>query len=177
MWWFESTPLGRIMNRFSQDVQTVDTDVMSSLISFADTILGTLQILLVISSTLPFLLPFMIPVILVTGWVGHQYLTVSRELKRLESISRSPVLVHFSESFIGLTTLRAFGKQNLYFENLCHKVDNLNRMHLYLWLSNRWLNIRMCILGAVVAGAVGLTIVYGKNVEASMAGEVSFGLN
>lgn len=170
--WFESTPLGRLLNRFSQDVQTVDCDVMNSLVNLNDAILGSFQIVFVVTFELPQLLPFVMILVLITYWIAHQYILVSREMKRLESISRSPVLIHFSETFLGLTTIRSFSKQEMFMEEVFRRVDDSNRTHLFLWISNRWLNIRMCIVGSVVVAIVGGAIWYGGGISGGSAGLV-----
>ena len=172
MSWFESTPLGRILNRFSQDVQAIDCDVMRGLVAFLDCILGILQILFVVSASLPAILPFFGPVIFTTYFVAYRYIIASREMKRLESIYRSPILIQFSESYLGLSTIRAFRKEKLFFRELCRRIDNFNRMHLYLWLSNRWLNIRIALLGAVVAWTAGIFIILYGGVDSGTAGIV-----
>mmetsp|Transcript_7280 Transcript_7280/g.10839 ORF Transcript_7280/g.10839 Transcript_7280/m.10839 type:complete len:748 (-) Transcript_7280:82-2325(-) len=158
--WFDSTPIGRIINRFSQDITTIDSNTMTYLVDFLDCLLSALQIVIVISWCLPMLLLALIPIILFTTWVSYQYLCISRELKRLESVKKSPVFVLFSETLLGLPVIRAFQKQEMFFENCCEKVDEMNRCHLYLWISNRWLNFRMQVLGAFVAGIVGVAVVF-----------------
>lgn len=95
-----------------------------------------------------------------TFWVVYQYLCISREIKRLESISKSPVFVLFSETLNGLPIIRAFRQEERFYQLCCERVDAMNRCHLYLWICNRWLNFRMQCLGAVVAGLVGLGVVY-----------------
>lgn len=170
--WFESTPLGRLLNRFSQDVQTVDCDVMNSMVNFNDAILGSLQIIFVIALELPRLLPLVVLLILITHWIARQYILVSREMKRLESISRSPVLIHFSETYLGLSTIRSFAKQEKFMYELFRRVDDSNRTHLFLWVSNRWLNIRMSIMGSVVVAIVGGGIWFGRGLSGGSAGLV-----
>ena len=170
--WFDSTPIGRIINRFSQDITTIDSSTMVYLVDFLDCLLGkegilnlyffvsddnlkycffsylgTCQILFIISWCFPLLLVSLLPVVIFTAWVAYQYLRVSRELKRLESVKKSPVFVLFSETLLGLPVVRAFRKEEFFFKLCCEKVDEMNRCHLYLWICNRWLNFRMQILG------------------------------
>ena len=145
---------------------------MRGLIAFLDCILGILQIVFVVSASLPAILPFFVPVIFATYFVAYRYIIVSREMKRLESIFRSPILIQFSESYLGLSTIRAFAKEKLFFHELCRRVDNFNRMHLYLWLSNRWLNIRIALLGAIVAWTAGIFIILYSGVDSGTAGIV-----
>lgn len=170
MAWYEGTPLGRILNRFSQDVQTVDCDVMKTLVAFAECSLSTIQIILVISFTLPLILPMLLPVVAICCWVTYQYLVASRELKRLESVNRSPILVHFSESVQGLAIIRAYAHEERFFGTILDRINVFSRMHMYLWASNRWLNQRMCICGSATTALAGLAIVYGFGLNESTAG-------
>lgn len=96
--WFDATPVGRIVNRFSQDVSTVDSSIINNMYGFVDRLLATIQIVGVICISLPLLMLPLLPIVLFTWWVSRQYLHVSRELKRLESLKKSPVFVLFSET-------------------------------------------------------------------------------
>lgn len=158
--WFDATPIGRIINRFSQDISTVDSSVMNHLLDFTDCALGTLSVVCVISFVLPWLLLPLLPVLCFTGWVTYQYLRISRELKRWESIKKSPVFVLLTETLNGLNTVRAFRQEQSFFDTCCTRIDAMNQCHLYLWIANRWLNYRMQVLGALVAGLVGVGVVY-----------------
>lgn len=158
--WFDATPIGRVINRFSQDISTVDSNVMNHLLDFFDCCLGTLSVVCIISTILPLLLLPLLPVLVFTSWVTYQYLRLSRELKRWESIKKSPVFVLLTETLNGLNTVRAFRQETRFFAECCQRIDAMNQCHLYLWLSNRWLNFRMQILGSVVAGIVGVGVVY-----------------
>ncbi|KAJ1426600.1 hypothetical protein B484DRAFT_349292 [Ochromonadaceae sp. CCMP2298] len=157
--WFDATPTGRIVNRFSQDISTVDSNIILHMYGFMDCLLQAVQILGVICVSIPLLLVPFLPIVAYTWWVSKQYLHVSRELKRLESITKSPVFVLFSETLQGLPVVRAFREEHRFFSVCCGRIDEMNRCHLYLWISNRWLNFRMEVLGGLVAGTVGLAVV------------------
>jgi ABC-type bacteriocin/lantibiotic exporter with double-glycine peptidase domain len=145
---------------------------MFVLMHFLDCFLGTMQIIVIIAIYLPILLLPFVPIVFFTWWVAYQYLKVSRELKRLESLKKSPVFVLFSETLQGLSIIRAFRQEQRFFKDCCNRIDEMNRCHLYLWLCNRWLHIRMQMLGAVVAGAVGLAVV----LEADAIGSTAAGI-
>ncbi|RYH28461.1 hypothetical protein EON65_12135 [archaeon] len=168
--WFDATPIGRIINRCSQDISTVDNNLMYHLLGFIDCLIGAVQVFLVIIIFLPPLLIFLLPVIGFTAYVTYQYVHISRELKRLESLKKSPVFVLFSETLHGMSVLRAFANQPLRFHSkLCTHIDNMNACHLFLWICNRWLNFRMQCLGALVSGAVAAGIVYSTQSHSSFA--------
>ena len=159
MAWFESTPSGRLINRFSNDISTIDTSVMNRLQDFFETLTGTVQVIIVIALNLPIMLLGMGPVVMYFWFISKQYLRVSRDLKRLESVNKSPVFVLFSETIGGLSTIRAFQSEERFFDICCKYVDNMNRCNFYMWVSNRWLNFRLMLTGAIVQGGAAYFVV------------------
>jgi ABC-type multidrug transport system fused ATPase/permease subunit len=158
--WFDATPVGRISNRFSQDINSIDRELIGAIRGFFECFLGTAQVFVAVAINMPLLLIFLLPVITYVLWCTYLYVQASRELKRLESVAKSPVFVLFSETLNGLSTIRAFGQENRFFTDMClPATDTMNSTHLILWTSNRWLSIRMTFAGAVVGGAVGFGVV------------------
>lgn len=128
-----------------------------------DCFFGASQIFFLVCLFAPTLL---IPFVFIFGFsarVCHQYFEVSRELKRLESINKSPTFSYFSESLNGLHIIRAFEKENIFIRNFCERIDAMNKCHIGLWIANRWLNFRMYFLGSIVAGVVGFGVIYYSN--------------
>ncbi|CAN0486442.1 unnamed protein product [Ectocarpus sp. 8 AP-2014] len=107
--WFERTPLGRILNRFSSDIQEVDKEVMDAIGSTLVCLFSALSIVTVIVYTVrapvPFLILALVPISCLAIVLGHRYLNASRELKRLDSVSKSPIYAHFTESVNGVSTM------------------------------------------------------------------------
>ncbi|CAM9476059.1 unnamed protein product, partial [Hapterophycus canaliculatus] len=120
----------------------------------------------------PFLILALVPISCIAVLLGNRYLNASRELKRLDSVSKSPIYAHFSESVNGVSTIRAFGAQERFVQESCRRVDACNRAHFYLWVSNRWFNVRIQLVGATVAVLAGAFVVWwGKDhIEATVAG-------
>ena len=143
--WFDTTPLGRILNRFSQDISSIDNNVMRSFAEFVDCGTGTINVIVVIAIFKPILLVILLPVLIYSFSVVAQYLHVSRDIKRLESVSQSPLYAVFGETLQGLIVVRAFRKQGHIWERLNKCLDDLNRCHLYLWICNRWLGFRISV--------------------------------
>ena len=169
--WYDSTPLGRITNRLSQDISTIDKDLMNNLRNVLLDLMGLIQVIVIISITVTLLLIPLLPILLFTFWVAYKYIHVSRELKRLESIHKSPVFVLFSESLQGLSIIRSFQSENRFFTICCNRLNTMNRCHLYLWICNRWLNFRMQMLGSLVAGGTALLVVLqAKSLNGTTAG-------
>jgi ABC-type multidrug transport system fused ATPase/permease subunit len=157
--WFDATPIGRIVNRFSQDIVVIDQKLFPTLLQLIFIALSIVQVFIVIVVSIPFLLPFLIPIIICTQLVTNLYVNASREIKRLESVSKSPVFVLLSETLQGLSIIRSFQAEPRFYQECFRRVDDMNRCHLYMWLCNRWLNFKMQVFGGVTAGCVGLAIV------------------
>jgi ABC-type multidrug transport system fused ATPase/permease subunit len=160
MSWFDATPSGRLINRFSQDISTIDTSVMNRLGDFFECLVSSVQTILIIGVSLPLMLFCMAPVVLYFWYVSNQYLKISRDLKRLESVNKSPVFVLFSETLSGISTIRAFHDEERFFDTCCKYVDTMNRCHFYMWVSNRWLNCRTQIAGSMVGAFTALLVVW-----------------
>ena len=115
---FDTNPVGRVLNRFSRDIGIMDE-------LLPDVFLETLQLVLfcIGSVVLPSVLNFWvilpaIPLMIIFVLIGRYYLKSSRDLKRLEGINRSPVLSHFSDTLEGLVTIRVYNKEDEFLEAL-----------------------------------------------------------
>lgn len=78
------------------------------------------------------------------------FLASSRELTRLDSITKAPVINHFSESIAGVMTIRAFRKQKQFCEENLNRVNANLRMDFHNYSSNEWLGLRLELLGSLV---------------------------
>jgi ATP-binding cassette subfamily C (CFTR/MRP) protein 1 len=171
---FETTPVGRILNRFSTDMFRVD-EAMGR--SFSD-LFGCLArvgfTLGVICVTTPMFIVVLIPLSVLYLYIQRYYLRSNRELKRLESVSRSPIYAHFGESLGGVSIIRAFKQQQRWiWENECRIDANLKALFpsIYAYL---WLGIRLEFLGALVVSLSALlsilAVINGLGPSAGMIG-------
>jgi len=110
MSFFETTPLGRIMNRFAKDIDTVDNTVSDSLRMFLMTFATIIGSFVLIAIIIPWFLIAVGVVMIVYAAFAMYYRASARELKRLDAILRSSLYAHFSESLAGLATIRAYGE-------------------------------------------------------------------
>ena len=108
---FDSNPVGRIMNRFSKDIGYLDEVLPKTFLMSIQLTLILLTGILVPVVTNPWLLFAVVPLSVFALYTTRYYLKTSRELKRLESICRSPVFSHISETLDGLDTIRTRGRQ------------------------------------------------------------------
>lgn len=107
MCFFDTTPIGRIVNRFSSDLYSVDDALPFILNIFLATLFGLLGMVLMISYSLPWIMLVLMPLAIVYFYLQRYYRFTSRELKRLTAITLSPIYTQFSETLKGLTTIRA----------------------------------------------------------------------
>ncbi|KAF9308632.1 hypothetical protein BG003_010806, partial [Podila horticola] len=155
---YDTTPMGRIANRFSSDVSTVDEEVSTGINNLFNAIVNVLGIIFVITVSMP---AFLVPAVFIVAIycvIGALYIPVSRDLKRLNSISRSPILNHFQETLAGLATIRAYGFERQFQSKNFSNLDDYNRSYFLLWTVNRWLHWRVDLAGALVSFVTGLLI-------------------
>ncbi|GJJ71288.1 ATP-binding cassette, subfamily C (CFTR/MRP), member 1 [Entomortierella parvispora] len=153
---FDTTPVGRIVNRFSTDVDNLDEEMPTNITNiyyFLTTVVGTL---VVISFTLPIFLALVPFLAIIYFWIQTYYMRTSRALKRIHSISKSPLYQHFQETLAGVSTIRAMGLQSRYVIESAEKSDRSSNAHYHLLVANRWLNIRLEFLGALIVLATSL---------------------
>lgn len=164
MSFFDTTPLGRIVNRFSKDVYTLDEQLpvtMYSWVSCAGAVLAT--VVTIICVTPWFTLPAVI-----LGYVYYKiqvfYIPTARELKRLDSVSRSPIFSQFSACLEGASTIRAFRAEQQFIDtNLASLERNLRAYYLNI-SSNRWLALRLEFVGTIIVVLASLLAVLDDNV-------------
>uniref|UniRef100_A0A672ZR01 Cystic fibrosis transmembrane conductance regulator n=1 Tax=Sphaeramia orbicularis TaxID=375764 RepID=A0A672ZR01_9TELE len=108
---FDINPIGRILNRFSKDIGMLDSNMPWTFVDFIQVFLQILGVICVAASVIPLILVPVIPLLGVFLWLRRYFLRTSRDIKRLESTTRSPVFSHLSSSLQGLWTIRAFGAE------------------------------------------------------------------
>ncbi|PQE22272.1 ABC transporter protein [Rutstroemia sp. NJR-2017a WRK4] len=156
---FDSTPLGQLMNRFSKDLEAVDQEVAPVAIGVMSCALAVVVTIVLIAVITP---GFLIAAVFISGiyfFVGKFYLRSSRDLKRLESIQRSPLFQQFGETLNGITTIRAYGDERRFIRDNMLRINTHNRPFIYLWAANRWLAFRIDVIGDLVAFFAGVFVI------------------
>ncbi|XP_053691966.1 ATP-binding cassette sub-family C member Sur [Sabethes cyaneus] len=147
---FETVPLGRIMNRLSIDIAVVDKKIAATSQKLLQFILLCLCAVLINSVVTPYFILLTIPICGIYYIVQKFYRCSSRELQRLESITYSPIIAHFSETIEGVTTIRAYRQETRFTETLFRRMEANNVAQVILNCSNRWLGIALDYLGAII---------------------------
>lgn len=178
---FELTPTGRILNLFSRDTYVVDQIIARVMQNTIRTLCVTAMILFVIGYSFPLFLVAVPPLTWFYMRVMIYYLSTSRELKRLDAVSRSPIFAWFSESLNGLSTIRAFDQQHVFIANNERRVDRSQICYLPSISVNRWLAVRLEFVGATIiflAATLAIVALITSGVDAGLVGFVlSYALN
>lgn len=133
-----TSSLGRVVNRFSKDLNTIDEMLPRTFNSYFRTLSNVAGIILVISISTPIFLAAVIPLGAIYFYVQRYYLATSRELKRLDAVTRSPIFSHFGESLNGVASIRAYGHQRRFVEENERKADGNQKAYYPSIAANRW---------------------------------------
>ena len=159
MSFFETTPIGRILNRFSNDIYKVD-EILGRVFGmfFSNSTKVLFTIIVICFSTWQFIF-LILPLGVLYVYYQQYYLKTSRELRRLDSVSRSPIFANFQESLNGVSLIRAYGQEERFkFMNESRVDRNMSAYHPAI-NANRWLAVRLEFLGSIIIlGAAGLSI-------------------
>eukprot|EP00123_Amoebidium_parasiticum_P018424 comp24199_c0_seq1/m.44437 comp24199_c0_seq1/g.44437 ORF comp24199_c0_seq1/g.44437 comp24199_c0_seq1/m.44437 type:complete len:1466 (-) comp24199_c0_seq1:528-4925(-) len=178
MSFFDTTPLGRIVNRFSKDMYTIDQAIPESLRSWLSCLVPVFGSLVVIGLSTPLFLVTVGPLLVLYMIIQRVYVATSRQLKRLDSTSRSPIFSHFGETLSGTTTILAFGAQDRFMRTNMDRLD-ANAVAYYASVaSNRWLAVRLELIGnlLVLFAALFAALARGKIDPAFVGLSVSYAL-
>uniref|UniRef100_A0A1A8UY92 ATP-binding cassette sub-family C member 10 n=1 Tax=Nothobranchius furzeri TaxID=105023 RepID=A0A1A8UY92_NOTFU len=156
---FDTTPLGRILNRFSSDLYTIDDSLPFVLNILLANIFGLLGMLVVMSFGLPWLLAPLLLLALLYHRTQHFYRHTSRELKRLCSLTLSPIYSHFSETITGLGTIRASGSAARFEGENTRRLEQNQRCLFLSSAAMQWLDIRLQMIGVAVVTGLGMIAV------------------
>ncbi|KAF2841560.1 hypothetical protein M501DRAFT_928819 [Patellaria atrata CBS 101060] len=168
---FDSTPLGQLMNRFSKDIEAVDQEIAPVAVGVVHCLASIITIVILISVITP---GFLIAGVFITALyflIGKFYINSSRDLKRLESVQRSPLYQQFGETLSGMTTIRAYGDERRFIRDNLNRINTHNRPFIFLWAANRWLALRVDVVGAMVSFFAGVFVVLSVGrIDAGAAG-------
>uniref|UniRef100_A0A669DKL9 ABC-type glutathione-S-conjugate transporter n=1 Tax=Oreochromis niloticus TaxID=8128 RepID=A0A669DKL9_ORENI len=179
MVFFDTTPIGRVINRFAKDIFTIDEAIPASLRSCLLCLMSVLGTVFVICLVTPFFAIVIIPLALIYFFVQRFYIATSRQLRRLDSVSRSPIYSHFGETVSGLSVIRAYKHQDRFLKHNEVTIDeNLKSIYLRI-VSDRWLAIRLEFVGNLVVFFAALFAVISRDsIDSNVVGlSVSYALN
>ncbi|XP_032311191.1 multidrug resistance-associated protein 1 isoform X4 [Drosophila ananassae] len=174
---FDTTPIGRILSRYSKDIDTVDGVLPLITVQLLNTCFGVLATIVVISLSTPIFLAVIVPIAILYYFAQRFYVATSRQLMRLESVSRSPIYSHFGETVTGASTIRAYNVGDRFIEESDAKVDKNQVCKYPSVIANRWLAIRLEMVGNLIILFASLFAVLGGQTNPGLVGlSVSYAL-
>ncbi|KAG5833705.1 hypothetical protein ANANG_G00278690 [Anguilla anguilla] len=173
---FDVNPIGRILNRFTKDIGHLDSQLPWTFVDFIQVFLQILGVIAVATAVIPWILIPVLPLLIAFLFLRRYFLQTSRDIKRLEATTRSPVFSHLSSSLQGLWTIRAFRAEQRFQESFDAHQDLHSEAWFLFLTSSRWLAVRLDAICAVFvtitsfgclllrndleAGSVGLALSY-----------------
>lgn len=150
MRFFDANPIGRIINRFSSDMGVIDKKLPVTLPVLLRFLMLCISAILVDVFVTPYFLLVVVFVVAAYYYIQSFFRHSSRELQRLDSITKSPVFSHFSETLAGLSTIRAFREEHRFVEKMNEHINDNNLAFIMVNCANCWLGISLDYLGGVI---------------------------
>ncbi|XP_032895364.1 ATP-binding cassette sub-family C member 9 [Amblyraja radiata] len=173
---FDSTPVGQILNRFSADTNIIDQHIPPTLESLTRSTFLCLSAIGVLLCVTPIFIVALLPFGVAFYFIQKYFRVASKDLQELDDGTQLPLLCHFSETAEGLTTIRAFRHESRFKQHMLELIDANNIAYLFLSAANRWLEVRTDYLGAyIVLTAALASIAYSEYTIISSA-HVGLGL-
>ncbi|KAK7503044.1 hypothetical protein BaRGS_00005670, partial [Batillaria attramentaria] len=184
MSFFDTTPLGRIVNRFSQDMDMMDNEICLDVEIWVDNVEKVLSTVVAISYTTPIFLAVFAPAFIIYYVIMRYYIGTSCQIRRYQSKKRSPIYSHFGESLTGAHVIRAYGAQQRFIQQSEDRVDACQTCTYNANAAARWLGVRLDFVGSLLilaaalftvgsrdtlsAGVVGLSLTYAMQITGTM---------
>ncbi|CAG2120002.1 unnamed protein product, partial [Medioppia subpectinata] len=150
MSYFDTTPIGRLLNRFSQEMDIIDGQIVYVLAGAFRNFFVVILSLIMISLETPLVLLAIGPIIIVYIMCQRVFISSSRQIKRFESETRSPIISHLSETFNGTASIRAFGADHWFVRQSYRRIDANNQCYYLSSCAEQWLQIRLKFLGSLI---------------------------
>ncbi|XP_036687855.1 multidrug resistance-associated protein 4 isoform X7 [Balaenoptera musculus] len=168
---FDRNPIGRILNRFSKDIGHMDDLLPLTFLDFIQTFLQVIGVVGVAVSVIPWIAIPLVPLGIIFFVLRRYFLQTSRDVKRLESTTRSPVFSHLSSSLQGLWTIRAYNAEER-FQELFDAHQDLHSEAWFLFLTtSRWFAVRLDAICAIFVIVVAFgSLILAKTLDAGQVG-------
>ncbi|OCK85996.1 P-loop containing nucleoside triphosphate hydrolase protein [Lepidopterella palustris CBS 459.81] len=145
---YDTTPVGRLMNRLTSDINTIDGNISEQFQNVSWLSIAWISSIAVIASVTPLFLVFSFALSVAFVLIFLRFLPTSQSLRRLEMVSLSPLMSNFGALLDGLTTVRAFCAQNRFQARVIEVTDAFQKMDHFYWSLQAWLMYRFDTLSA-----------------------------
>jgi ATP-binding cassette, subfamily C (CFTR/MRP), member 1 len=173
MSFFDTTPLGRITNRFSRDVDVMDNNLTDAMRMYFLTLAMILSVFALIIAYFHYFVIALVPLAILFILASGYYRSSAREVKRFESVLRSVVFAKFGEGLSGVATIRAYGLKDTFTNALRKSIDDMNSAYYLTFSNQRWLSIRLDLIGNLLVFTTGVLVVTSRfSVSPSIGGLV-----
>lgn len=157
---FDVTPVGRILNRFSSDMSTIDEELSQTISQVLNSFFACLgSIGAIAGATKGTFLILLVPLMFLYTRVQSYFRKTNTTVARLESVSRSPIYADFSQALSGISSIRAYKDAQRFILHLEAQLDNNSIAAITAQLAGQWLAIRLDVLGASISFFVALIAV------------------
>nr|CAD7568275.1 unnamed protein product [Timema californicum] len=174
---FDLSPLGRILNRFSSDTYTVDDSlpfIMNILLAQFFSVIGTVFIIIY---GLPWLVLILAPLVPIYHWLQNHYRLTSRELKRLSSTTLSPMYSHFGETLAGIATVRSFRATSRFKRENEYHLELNQKCQYASQAAGQWLGLRLQFIGVAMITGVGVIAVLQHQFDVANPGLIGLAIS
>lgn len=159
MAFFDTTPLGRIVNRFSKDVDTMDNALADAIRMYLYTLAMILSVFILLIVYFHYSGIAIAPLLILILIAAAYYRASARDLKRHEAVLRSTVFARFSEAISGTASIRTYGLQGHFAHALRQAIDNMNSAYYLTFSNQRWLSTRLDAVSILLVVTTGILVV------------------
>jgi len=157
---FDVTPLGRILNRFSSDMLSIDEELSQSLFQLVNAAFGCFGAIgAIVASTKGSFMILLIPLVFLYNHFQKYFRKTNTAVARLEAVSRSPIYADFSQALNGANTIRAYQDEKRFIDKLECRVDVNTIAAMTVQLNGQWLALRLDLLGSILTFCIALVAV------------------
>ncbi|KAK8041144.1 P-loop containing nucleoside triphosphate hydrolase protein [Apiospora phragmitis] len=173
MSFFDTTPLGRITNRFSRDVDVMDNNLTDAMRMYFLTLATIISVFALIIAFFYYFVIALVPLAIIFILAASYYRSSAREVKRFESVLRSVVFAKFGEGLSGVASIRAYGLKDKFVTELRQSIDEMNAAYYLTFSNQRWLSMRLDTIGNLLVFTTGILVVTARfSVNPSIGGLV-----
>jgi ABC-type multidrug transport system fused ATPase/permease subunit len=173
MSFFDTTPLGRITNRFSRDVDVMDNNLSDAMRMYFFSVSSIISVFALVIAFFHYFAIALVPLFILFLFATSYYRASAREVKRFESVLRSNVFAKFGEGLSGVASIRAYGLQDHFVLDLRKAVDEMDSAYFLTYSNQRWLSIRLDMIGNLLVFTTGILVVTSRfDVPPSIGGLV-----